>query len=79
MQTNFDNVLCCDVKSGTFNNKAYHTVLVYSVGHLYSLSVRDNATLDVVRDAVGHYINAHTDMSMFDGKAKFVVKSIEIL
>lgn len=79
MTATIDKALICDVKSGSYNNVAYNKLLAYDKGRLMSLSIKDDEIYDLCVDNIAHYAKINCDMSMFDGKSKFTVKSIEIL
>lgn len=79
MTATIEKALICDVKSGTYNNVAYKKLLVYHKGRLLSLAIKDDRDLDLCLDSIALYAKIDCDMSMFDGKSKFTVSSIEIL
>lgn len=79
MTATIEKALICDVKSGSFNNVAYNKLLVYDKGRLMSLSLKDDELIGRCKDVIGCYAKIDCDMSIFDGKSKFTVKSIEIL
>ncbi|HIZ11433.1 MAG TPA: hypothetical protein IAA41_04985 [Candidatus Eubacterium faecavium] len=79
MIATIDKALICDVKNGTYNNVAYKKLLVYDKGRLMSLTIKDDHIEDLCLDNISHYARIICSMSMFDGKSKFTVSSIEIL
>lgn len=79
MTATIEKALICDVKQGTYNNVAYNKLLAYDQGRLISLSLKDNNLVDLCRENLAKYARIICSMSMFDGKSKFTVSSIEIL
>lgn len=79
MTATIDKALICDVKQGIYNNVAYNKLLAYDHGRLISLSLKDDNLLVLCHDNLAKYARITCSMSMFDGKSKFTVKSIEIL
>lgn len=79
MTATIDKALICDVKHGTYNNVAYNKLLAYDKGRLMSLSLKNDNLVELCADNIAQYAKIICEMSMFDGKSKFTVKSIEIL
>ena len=79
MTATIEKALICDVKSGSFNNVAYNKLLAYDKGRLMSLSLKADNLIDLCSGNIAQYAKITCEMSMFDGKSKFTVKSIEIL
>ena len=79
MTATIDKALICDVKTGSYNNVVYNKLLAYDHGRLISLSLKDDNLFDLCLDNLAKYARITCSMSMFDGKSKFTVTSIEIL
>lgn len=79
MTATIDKALICDVKSGSFNNVAYNKLLVYDKGRLFSISIKDDRIKKICQENISSYARVICSMSMFDGKSKLTVSSIEIL
>lgn len=70
MKVTFDEVLVCDVRKTTFEDNTYYSLLLYSDGTLYRVSIPKEA-VSTFKDCVGQKITLETDMSTFDGKSRF--------
>lgn len=70
MKVVFDNVLVCDVRKITFEDKTYFSLDVYQDGRLYRISIpRDS--VKTFKEAIGQTITLDTEMRIYDGKSKF--------
>lgn len=72
MKVVFDNVLVCDVRKITFEDKTYFSLDVYQDGRLYRISIpRDS--VKTFKEAIGQTITFDTEMIIYDGKSKFKI------
>lgn len=72
MKVVFDNVLVCDVRKITFEDKTYFSLDVYQDGRLYRISIpRDS--VKTFKEAIGQTITFDTEMRIYDGKSKFKI------
>ena len=70
MRVTFDNVLVCDVRKTTFDDKTYYSLVVYQDGKLYRISISEDA-VTTFKDVVGQSFSFEAHMSTYDGKVKF--------
>ena len=79
MQTvNFTNVLCCDVRVNEFEGKDYYSVIVYSDGRVYRISLPDSF-IHAFDKFIGSYVSFVADIRIYDGKAKYKYEGSEII
>lgn len=77
MQVQMSKALVCDVVSGVFNNRPYKQALIYEMGKLYRMSIKDDDIYDRAFDRIANYASITADMTTFDNKVKFVLSNIE--
>ena len=70
MKVVFDNVLVCDVRKITFEDKTYFSLDVYQDGRLYRISI-PRESVKTFKEAIGQTITFDTEMIIYDGKSKF--------
>lgn len=70
MKVVFDNVLICDVRKITFEDKTYFSLDVYQDGNLYRISI-PKESIKTFKESIGQTVTFETDMTIYDGKSKF--------
>ena len=66
----FDNVLICDVRQITFEDKTYFSLDVYQDSKLYRISIPRESVKNFT-ESIGQKVTLETDMRIYDGKIKF--------
>lgn len=75
LKTIIEKALVCDIKSGEYQGKPYHHLLVYSEGKLISIKIRDFK--DNLKSFIGQYHKVTADFTTYDNKVKFSLVNIE--
>lgn len=72
MKVTFDDCLVCDVRKTTFEDKTYHSLIVYQDSQLYRISISSDS-VDSFIDEIGQMISFEADMTVYNGKSKFKI------
>lgn len=70
MKVVFDNVLICDVRKITFEDKTYFFLDVYQDGKLYRISI-PRESIKTFKESIGQTVTLEAEMRIYDGKSKF--------
>lgn len=79
MEVNFGNALCCDVVENEYEHKIYYSLILYNYDDkaLYRISIPKDFSVDSITDFLSESVICKTKLSIYDGKNKFKLLSIQ--